>query len=151
MYTELLIPVHNVLLIIFMTKNVEHFPGIYYGRYTLIVPRLQKPLPWYNLLRSTWAQILLGNLMFQFFSPPVATAWWADHDMHRFPCNILYINACQRGGVSNEPPGQRQDTGPGILWSIHRWTRPTKILKRNEPHIWFAFFTKTGWAWHVTI
>ncbi len=24
-----------------------------------------------------------------------------------------------------------------------------KILKRNEPHIWFAFFTKTGWAWHV--
>ncbi len=26
-----------------------------------------------------------------------------------------------------------------------------KILKRNEPHIWFAFFTKTGWAWHVTI
>ncbi len=24
-------------------------------------------------------------------------------------------------------------------------------LKRNEPHIWFAFFTKTGWAWHVTI
>ncbi len=23
--------------------------------------------------------------------------------------------------------------------------------KRNEPHIWFAFFTKTGWAWHVAI
>ncbi len=20
---------------------------------------------------------------------------------------------------------QRQDTGPGILWSVHRWTRPT--------------------------
>ena len=47
-----------------------------------------------------------------------------------------YIVACQRGGVSNKPPRQRQDTGPGILWSVHRWTRP----KRNEPHIWFAFF-----------
>ena len=35
------------------------------------------------------------------------------------------IVACQRGGVSNEPHGQRQDTGPGILWSVHRWTRPT--------------------------
>ncbi len=65
------------------------------------------------------------------------------------------IVACQRGGVSNEPPGQRQDTGPGILWSVHRWTRSTgepptcgvehltidkldnhldKIFKRNEPH-----------------
>ncbi len=30
---------------------------------------------------------------------------------------IEYIVACQRGGVSN---GQRQDTGPGILWSVHK-------------------------------
>ncbi len=29
------------------------------------------------------------------------------------------------GGGSNDLPGQRQDTGPGILWSVHRWTRPT--------------------------
>ena len=36
-----------------------------------------------------------------------------------------YIVACQRSGVSNEPPQQRQDTGPGILWSVHRWTRTT--------------------------
>ncbi len=36
-----------------------------------------------------------------------------------------YIVACQRGGFSNKPLGQRQDTGPGILWSVHRWTRPT--------------------------
>ena len=29
---------------------------------------------------------------------------------------IIYcIVACQRGGVSNKPRGQRQDTGPGIL------------------------------------
>ncbi len=35
------------------------------------------------------------------------------------------VVACRRGGVSNKPPGQRQDTGPGILWSVHRWTRPT--------------------------
>ncbi len=37
----------------------------------------------------------------------------------------IYIVACQRGGVSKEPPGQRQDMGPGILWCVHRWTRPT--------------------------
>ncbi len=41
----------------------------------------------------------------------------------------LDIVACQRDGVSNEPLGQRQDTGPGILWSIHRWTRPTTSMK----------------------
>ncbi len=29
-------------------------------------------------------------------------------------------------------------------FSVHRW-------KRNEPHTRFAFFTKAGWAWHVTI
>ncbi len=27
--------------------------------------------------------------------------------------------------------GQRQDTGSGILWSIHRWTRPTGELIQN--------------------
>ena len=27
--------------------------------------------------------------------------------------------------VSNKPSGQRQDTGPWIHWSVHRWTRPT--------------------------
>ncbi len=41
---------------------------------------------------------------------------------------IEHIVACQRGGVSNEPLGQRQDTGPGILWSVHRWARPTDKL-----------------------
>ncbi len=49
-------------------------------------------------------------------------------------------------GVSNEPPGQRQDTGPGILWSVHRWTR-----KERTAHLIRLIFTKTGWAWHVTI
>ena len=58
------------------------------------------------------------------------------------------IFACQRGGVSNKPLGQRQDIGPGILWSVHRWT---KKFKRNYPHTWFALFTMTGWAWHVTV
>ncbi len=57
---------------------------------------------------------------------------------------LQYIVACQRGGVSNKPAlgsGQRQDTGPGILYT----------KKINKPHVWIAFFTKTGWAWHVTI
>ncbi len=50
-------------------------------------------------------------------------------------CNLMnmYIVACQRGGVSNEPPGQRQHTGPGIAYLIR------------------LTFTKTEWAWHVTI
>ncbi len=54
--------------------------------------------------------------------------------------------------VSNEPPGQRQDTGPGILWSVHRWTRPRQKLKKERTaHLIRLIFTKTGWAWHVTI
>ncbi len=57
----------------------------------------------------------------------------------------LFIVACQRGWVSNEPLGQRQDTGPGILWSVHRWTR-----KEQTAHL-IRLFTKAGWAWHVTI
>ncbi len=85
----------------------------------------------------------------------------------------IYIVACQRGGVSNEPPGQQQDTGLGILWSVHRWTRPTgepqtcganqplkisklgnhldKNVKRTNCTFDSRFLTKTGWAWHITI
>ena len=44
------------------------------------------------------------------------------------PPPYIHIVACKRGGVSNEPPGHRQETGPGIL-----------------------IFTKAGWAWHITI
>ncbi len=43
----------------------------------------------------------------------------------------FYIVTCQRGGVSNEPPGQRQDTGPGILWS-HTWFA-LFLLRQGEP------------------
>ncbi len=57
---------------------------------------------------------------------------------------MLYCRVPARR-VSNEPPGQRQDTGPGILWSVHRWT------KRTNRTLDSPFFTKTGWAWHVTI
>ncbi len=37
-----------------------------------------------------------------------------------------YIVACQRGGVSNEPPWLRAATRrtPGTLQSVNRWTRP---------------------------
>ncbi len=55
--------------------------------------------------------------------------------------DALYIVACQRGGVSNEPPGQRQDTGPGILWSVHRWTRPT-----GEPPTYGVNQDSTGYT-----
>ncbi len=47
----------------------------------------------------------------------------------------MYIVACQRGGVSNKPAlgsGQRQDTESGILWSVHRWTRPRGSLQPAE-------------------
>ncbi len=39
----------------------------------------------------------------------------------------VYIVACQRGGVSNKPLGQQQDTGPGIL-------PRQKFKKKNELH-----------------
>ncbi len=63
-----------------------------------------------------------------------------------------YIVACQRGGISNETPGQRQDTGPGILWSVHRGTRPTwkppprqKLKKKARiAYPICLIFTKTG-------
>ncbi len=110
-----------------------------------------------------------------------------QHWQH-LPANIdcLTIVACQRGGVSNEPPRQRQDTGPGILWSVHRWTRPTRepptcgvnqystgfycvrrrtrtkvsklgnhldknLKKERTAHLIRLTFTKSGWAWHVTL
>ncbi len=44
------------------------------------------------------------------------------------------------GSPTNHPgSGQRQDTGPGILWSVHRWKAnlvilPKKFLKKNGPY-----------------
>ncbi len=51
-------------------------------------------------------------------------------EVHTLRHYTVYIVACQRGGVSNKPLGQRQDTGPGILWSAHRWTRQTDTDQR---------------------
>ncbi len=85
------------------------------------------------------------------------TIWWrisSTYHIHWKQIIPHHIVACQRGGVSNEPLGQRQDTGPGILWSVHWWTRPTgkpPTCGVKQPHIWFALFTKAGWALHVTI
>ncbi len=50
---------------------------------------------------------------------------------------VMYIVACQRGGVSNEPPGQRQDTGPGILFgqegiTLCHW-HTAYLLSVHEP------------------
>ncbi len=68
--------------------------------------------------------------------------WWFEA---RIPSakecvDCVHIVACQRDGVSNKPLGQRQDTGPGILWSIHRWTKGTNcifdlpfLLRQGEP------------------
>ncbi len=39
----------------------------------------------------------------------------------KIPMRDRNIVACQRGGVSN-----KQDTGSGILWSVHRWTKTTR-------------------------
>ncbi len=57
---------------------------------------------------------------------------------HSFQFLIYHTVACQRGGVSNEPLGQRQDTGPGILWSIHRWIKNLK--KERTAHLIRVFF-----------
>ncbi len=51
-----------------------------------------------------------------------------------------YILSCasEMGSPTNHPDsGQRQDTGSGILWSVHRWTIATykKFKKKNGPYI----------------
>ncbi len=49
----------------------------------------------------------------------------------------IFSRASGVGSPTNHPgSGQRQDTGPGILWSVHRWTKPNtyggaSILPRN--------------------
>ncbi len=111
----------------------------------------------YHLLQSTmhWGWVMGGPLpdfhrksAFFGFPPHFSALQWYGMSHIIYQYYRKYIVACQRGRVSNEPPGQRQDTGPGILWSVHRLITN---FKRNEPHTWFAFLTKTGWAWHVTI
>ena len=79
------------------------------------------------------------------------SVWWTTGSFFKRHC--LYIFACQRGGVSNKPPWQQEDKGPGILWSVHRWTshKDLQKFKRKTNRTFDPLFTKTGWAWHVTI
>ncbi len=38
---------------------------------------------------------------------------------------IVLSHAGEVGSPTNHPGSrQRQDTGPGILWSVNRWTKP---------------------------
>ncbi len=56
------------------------------------------------------------------------------------PVDHLYIVACQRGGVSNEPPGQRQDMGPSKLGNhLDR-----KFLKERTAHLIRLFLLRQG-------
>ncbi len=42
---------------------------------------------------------------------------------------IFYINillcASEAGSPTNRPGSDKTRAGPGILWSVHRWTKPT--------------------------
>ncbi len=53
------------------------------------------------------------------------------------PLQVQNIVACQRGGVSNKPPGQRQDTGPGILKQLRIISNGLENVERGasiSPH-----------------
>ncbi len=59
-----------------------------------------------------------------FASSRDAGPWAQGHVIRPIGSSIVWshplFSYCQRGGVSNKPnlgSGQRQDTGPGILWS----------------------------------
>ena len=69
----------------------------------------------------------------------VTHCWFLVRKLHyhsKEDSQNLYIVACQRDGVSNEPLGQRQDTGPGILWSVKGTNRILDslfLLRQGEP------------------
>ena len=72
------------------------------------------------------------------------------------------LTACQRGGVSNKPPwapGSDKTRGQGSFGpftgglpnlTILAITTYKKFKKKRTVHL-TRFFTKTGWAWHVTL
>ena len=75
-----------------------------------------------------------------------------------------YIVTCQRGGVSNKPPGLQAATRHGASDHLVRsqvdyvkyldranLVITTRKLKKKERTIHWTRFTKTGWIWHVTI
>ncbi len=58
----------------------------------------------------------------------------------------IYIVACQGGGVSNKLLGQRQDTGPGILWKSALFCGGEPLTENQmallgEP-FWLSFFSQ---------
>ena len=59
---------------------------------------------------------------------------------------ILYIVACQRGGVSEEPLWLRATRhGPGTLWYVNRWTRPDHLkLKKKYRQTLDLFYQGIG-------
>ncbi len=86
--------------------------------------------PW-KLVSTNW-KLSIPCIFIVNGTVPIAWLWsmWSlkpytlkDSDSRDFAF-MQDIVTCQRGRVSNKLPGQRQDTGPGILWSVHRWTRP---------------------------
>ncbi len=60
-------------------------------------------------------------------------------------CAVIYCRVPARQGLQRTA---RAATRHGARDPL---VRPQVDQKRNEPHTWFTFFTKTGWAWHVTI
>ena len=74
-----------------------------------------------------------------YFVRPNELSNWSRGDVGTRILNIL-SRASEAGSPTNRS-GSDKTRGQGSFGP----------LKRNEPHTWFAFFTKTGWAWHVTI
>ncbi len=61
----------------------------------------------------------------------------------------IYIVACQRGGVSDEPPWLRAATrhGPGTLYSVNRWTGPEK--HKTYVKCLDEVYIPTDRPWHI--
>ncbi len=68
---------------------------------------------------------------------------------------ILLSRASEAGSPTNRSGRDKTlgqgSFGPPTGGSDRLNNHLDKKFKRNEPHTWFAFLPKTGWAWHVTL
>ncbi len=60
--------------------------------------------------------------------------------------SAILSRASKVGSPTNHPCSrQRQDTGPGIFWSVHRWTKPnglTHVKHLNITSLVIAIYKK---------
>ena len=68
--------------------------------------------------------------------PTVSDTKHADNELISLYVQNILSRASEVGSPTNHPGSrQRQDTGSGILWSVHRWTTLRKKQSQNESHL----------------